>query len=327
MWPKCTVVLNRAVLVPVSAVGGHSWRMAPSQSGRENCERTRWARTQCGADDARVPWPGLVIKAVTARAPAVPADSDHRRGGRLAWRGWRQLSGSGLARSIDAGRFELAGPVVLRFVLAVFLMEQARPAVRRRLLARGHLVDMGYLLVYALAVVPLIVLIGAGFSAELARHAPWLVIPRIPGVPSGASSRWRCWPAIPVLAISSNATTSATIFTIYASLGALPHASVRWLLVCCGLIHLHLWDIAYRDAPTLGPAIPRAGVLGPGDRRRGAPVGAQLRDLRPAAPGSLPARRRRRRVADRGGERDVREDGLVVRELHGPIEVRARRGR
>jgi triacylglycerol lipase len=46
---------------------------------------------------------------------------------------------------------------VLGFVLVVFLIEQARPAVRRRLLARGHLADMCYLLAYALAVVPLIV--------------------------------------------------------------------------------------------------------------------------------------------------------------------------
>jgi sterol desaturase/sphingolipid hydroxylase (fatty acid hydroxylase superfamily) len=196
----------------------------------------------------------------------------------LAWRGWGQLTGFGLGRSIDAGRFELAGPVVLGFVLVVFLIEQARPAVRRPLLARGHLVDMCYLLAYALAVVPLIVLIGAGFSAELARLAPWLVIPRIPGVPGwcfiGLSvlaidfvdwlahlgnhrigSLWRLHAvhhsqeelsilttfrahplvhvsflisAIPILAISSNAATPATILTVYACLGALPHANVRW---------------------------------------------------------------------------------------------------
>ena len=42
--------------------------------------------------------------------------------------------------------------------------------MRRPLLARGHVVDMCYLLAYALAVVPLIVLIDSGFST-LARHA------------------------------------------------------------------------------------------------------------------------------------------------------------
>ena len=101
----------------------------------------------------------------------------------LSWQGWQELGESGPARSIRAGEFQLAGPAVLAFVAVVFLIEQVRPAERRPVLARGHLLDMGYLLAYALVVVPLIVLIGAGFSSELARHAPWLVLPRISGVP------------------------------------------------------------------------------------------------------------------------------------------------
>ncbi|MGH3274294.1 MAG: sterol desaturase family protein [Streptosporangiaceae bacterium] len=198
--------------------------------------------------------------------------------GWLGWLGWAELSGFGLTRSINAGRFELAGPVVLGFVLVMFAAEQLRPAQRRPLLARGHVADMCYLLAYALLVVPLIVLIGAGFSSELARHASWLVIPRLPGVPTvlfiGAAvlvidfmdwlthlanhritSLWRLHAvhhsqeelsilttfrahplvhvsflitAIPILAISSNATTPTVIFTIYACLGALPHANVPW---------------------------------------------------------------------------------------------------
>jgi sterol desaturase/sphingolipid hydroxylase (fatty acid hydroxylase superfamily) len=189
-----------------------------------------------------------------------------------------ELSGYGLARSINAGRFELAGPAVLGFCLAVFVIEQVRPAERRPLLARGDLADMCYLLAYALVVVPLVVLIGAGFSGELARHAQWLVMPRTPGVPGWCftalavlgidladwaahlgnhriNSLWRLHAvhhsqeelsilttfrahplvhvsflisAIPVLAISSNATTPATVLTIYACLGALPHANVGW---------------------------------------------------------------------------------------------------
>jgi sterol desaturase/sphingolipid hydroxylase (fatty acid hydroxylase superfamily) len=101
----------------------------------------------------------------------------------LAWQGWQELGESGPVRSIRAGEFQLAGPVVLAFVVVVFLIEQVRPAQRRPLLARGHLLDMTYLLAYAMVVVPLIVLIGAGFSSELARHAPWLVLPRVSGVP------------------------------------------------------------------------------------------------------------------------------------------------
>jgi len=101
----------------------------------------------------------------------------------LAWQGWQELGDSGPVHSIRAGEFQLAGPAVLAFVVVVFLIEQVRPAERRPLLARGHLLDMTYLLAYAMVVVPLIVLIGAGFSSELARHAPWLVLPRVSGVP------------------------------------------------------------------------------------------------------------------------------------------------
>jgi len=196
----------------------------------------------------------------------------------LGWQGWLELSEFGVARSIDAGRFQLAGPAVLGFVLVVFLIEQAFPAVRRPLLARGHVVDMCYLLSYALAVVPLVVLIDSGFSRELARHATWLVIAPLPGVPRWlfvalavlaidfvdwlahlgnhlVISLWRLHAvhhsqeelsilttfrahplvhvsflisAIPILAISSNAATPAVVLTIYACLGALPHANVRW---------------------------------------------------------------------------------------------------
>jgi sterol desaturase/sphingolipid hydroxylase (fatty acid hydroxylase superfamily) len=101
----------------------------------------------------------------------------------LAWQGWQELSESGPVHSIRAGEFQLAGPAVLAFVVVVFVIEQIRPAERRPVLARGHLLDMTYLLAYALVVVPLIVLIGAGFSSQLARHAPWLVLPRVSGVP------------------------------------------------------------------------------------------------------------------------------------------------
>ena len=36
-----------------------------------------------------------------------------------------------------------------------------------------------------------------------------------------------------------------------AALGAVVAAAV--LMVCSGLIHIHLWDIAYRHVATLGP--------------------------------------------------------------------------
>ena len=117
--------------------------------------------------------------------------------GWLSWLGWHQLAQYGPVRSITGSQFQLAGPAVTSFVLVVFLIEQVRPAQRRPLLARGHLLDMGYMLAHALVVVPLIVLIGAGFSGELARLAPWLALPRVGVVPG-----W-CFIGLEVLAIDA----------------------------------------------------------------------------------------------------------------------------
>src|SRR6202041_2198960 len=72
-----------------------------------------------------------------------------------------------------------------------------RPAPRRPVFARGPLLDFCYAVFYALLVVPLIVLLGAGFSDLLARHATWLVLPRAPAVPS-----WR-FVALAVLCIDA----------------------------------------------------------------------------------------------------------------------------
>jgi sterol desaturase/sphingolipid hydroxylase (fatty acid hydroxylase superfamily) len=103
--------------------------------------------------------------------------------GWLAWRGWTVLGRSTVGAAIHAGRYELAGPVVLAFVAVIFGVEQVWPAQRRPLLARGHLLDVAYLLFYAIAVVPLVVLLGAGSAQIIARLAPWLVLPRMPEVP------------------------------------------------------------------------------------------------------------------------------------------------
>jgi sterol desaturase/sphingolipid hydroxylase (fatty acid hydroxylase superfamily) len=204
----------------------------------------------------------------------------------LSWRGWIALGTEGAIRSVNAGRYELAGPVVLGFVFLVGVIEHFWPAQRRPLLARGHLLDVCYLLFYALFVVPLVVLIGTGFAGLLARAEPWLVLPRVTSVPSwcflilavlgidavdwlahlvnhritafwrlhavhhsqeelSILTTYRAHPlvhvsfllsAIPILAVESNTATPAVVLTIYACLGALPHANVRWTYGPLGLI-------------------------------------------------------------------------------------------
>ncbi len=50
---------------------------------------------------------------------------------RSSQRGWTIAGQSGLASSIRAGQFELAGPAVLGFVFVVGAIEQICPAERR----------------------------------------------------------------------------------------------------------------------------------------------------------------------------------------------------
>jgi sterol desaturase/sphingolipid hydroxylase (fatty acid hydroxylase superfamily) len=103
--------------------------------------------------------------------------------GWLTWRGWHALSGAGQWHTIRAGQSQLAGPIVLVFVLLVVAAEQCRPAQRRPLASRGQLQDAAYLLVHAVLVVPLIILIGTGFSSTLAHAAPWIVLPHMSAAP------------------------------------------------------------------------------------------------------------------------------------------------
>ena len=116
--------------------------------------------------------PGAAARWAAGRRLYLPTFAVAVVAGWLAWTGWAELSEDSPVAAIHSAQLELAGPVVLCFVLAVFALEQIRPAERHPLLARGHVLDMTYLLAYALVVVPLIALIGTGFSAELARAAP-----------------------------------------------------------------------------------------------------------------------------------------------------------
>jgi sterol desaturase/sphingolipid hydroxylase (fatty acid hydroxylase superfamily) len=116
--------------------------------------------------------PGLVVAAVTIAVVV------------LGVRG--AGPGPALLRLISGSWARMLGPAVLGFVAAVVLVEQVRPAVRRPLLARGQVQDLLYLVLYATAVVPLVVLINVGFSRTIGEVAPWLTLPRLAAVPTVA---------------------------------------------------------------------------------------------------------------------------------------------
>jgi len=102
----------------------------------------------------------------------------------LVWSGAHfDRSYSLIARRVSMERAQLVGPVILGFVLVVFVLERVCPAVRRPVLARGHVHDGIYLILYATAVVPLIALTGTGFAGVLAERAPWLELSRVVVLP------------------------------------------------------------------------------------------------------------------------------------------------
>jgi sterol desaturase/sphingolipid hydroxylase (fatty acid hydroxylase superfamily) len=73
--------------------------------------------------------------------------------------------------------------VVLGFIAVVMLLERLRPAVHRPFVTRGHVQDLVYLGVYAIVVVPFILVLDLGFSLTLQHAAPWLRAPHLAEVP------------------------------------------------------------------------------------------------------------------------------------------------
>jgi len=97
--------------------------------------------------------------------------------------GFQTLAGGhDLVPALTAAQGQLVGPILLVVVVAVFLAERRWPAVRRPALARAHLVDAGYLVLFAL-IGPLITLLNTGFAVTVERHARFLLLRRLPLVP------------------------------------------------------------------------------------------------------------------------------------------------
>jgi sterol desaturase/sphingolipid hydroxylase (fatty acid hydroxylase superfamily) len=96
----------------------------------------------------------------------------------VAWFGAVTLERSGsLGLALSAGREELVGPALLALVVTVLLCERVWPAERRSVLARGHVQDACFFLLYASLVVPLMTLMGVAFGAILGTHAAWIEAP------------------------------------------------------------------------------------------------------------------------------------------------------
>jgi sterol desaturase/sphingolipid hydroxylase (fatty acid hydroxylase superfamily) len=90
------------------------------------------------------------------------------------------MSEASLSHAISSARARAVGPVLIVFIAVILLAEQLWPAVPRPLLSRAHVVDAGYLALFAVVVMPLLTLVETGFSVEIARHVHVLLLGRLP---------------------------------------------------------------------------------------------------------------------------------------------------
>jgi sterol desaturase/sphingolipid hydroxylase (fatty acid hydroxylase superfamily) len=98
--------------------------------------------------------------------------------------GLHALSAGGhLSHVLAVQQSRNVGPALLVVVTLVFLAERKWPAVPRPAMARAHLVDAGYLVLFAFLVGPLVVLFSTGFSVVVNRYAHFLVLDRLPLAP------------------------------------------------------------------------------------------------------------------------------------------------
>jgi len=101
----------------------------------------------------------------------------------LAVIGYRALAGGHeLWSAVRDAQGRMAGPILVLVVAGVFIAERRWPAVPRPALARAHIVDATYLLLFAL-IGPLVTLLNTGFAVEVERHAGFLILGRLPLVP------------------------------------------------------------------------------------------------------------------------------------------------
>src|ERR1700728_495986 len=91
-----------------------------------------------------------------------------------------------LSSALDSARGVSVGPIVLVVIGVLLLAELRWPAVRRPLFARAHVVDAGYLALFAFIVLPVLTVVETGFSGEIEQHARFLILSRLPIAPQVA---------------------------------------------------------------------------------------------------------------------------------------------
>jgi sterol desaturase/sphingolipid hydroxylase (fatty acid hydroxylase superfamily) len=117
----------------------------------------------------------------------------------IVWVAITQLLNQGrLDTVLEAGRAELAAPLLVALVVATGICERIWPAERRPLLARGHVQDVCYLALHATVVIPLMTLLSVGSAALIGGHLPWLAL--------RPAQHWPGWVVVPVAIVAMDGT-------------------------------------------------------------------------------------------------------------------------
>jgi sterol desaturase/sphingolipid hydroxylase (fatty acid hydroxylase superfamily) len=99
-----------------------------------------------------------------------------------------------LGTMLAAGRAELAAPLLVALVIATGICERIWPAERRSILARGHVQDICYLALHAVAVIPLMTLLSIGSAALIGSQWRWLEL--------RPAQHWPGWVVVPVAVVA-----------------------------------------------------------------------------------------------------------------------------
>lgn len=98
--------------------------------------------------------------------------------------GWLSRWGGGSFTSAMTNlRVVVVGPATLAFLALFLVVERLRPAQRRPVFARGYRHDLLYTILNATLVAPLVVALSLSFSEVARRSLPWIVVPRMGGLP------------------------------------------------------------------------------------------------------------------------------------------------
>jgi len=140
----------------------------------------RFARTGAVAVVGRLYLPSLLLAGVTAWFVVIAATSLARQ--------------AMLSSVIGGSRTELAGRVVIGFALVVFACERIWPVEPRRALARGHVQDACFFLLFAAVMAPFVTLLGVSSAELFHRYTPWMSL--------SFTQRWPTWLAAGVTLVA-----------------------------------------------------------------------------------------------------------------------------